>query len=477
MPIRTHERELTRGLWLRDQAERASVLVDRPDGHLPLAQIAFESRRARILLCMFGGRRLLDVSVQPGAFARVVASEALGAHRDGNAWCSAVEAAVARSACERSMWRRSEAAMRGLVPLLTGLAFPVLASAYDLGARPVAEVPRWAEHVLSRATAREAAVAAFGTRATRRTTRALACSLVPDADAPDGATVALGPLCLALIGRNTLEPDQIVEVLSATRVWHASPAWLPTGRLEASARVLSGLGPSAATRLLLDAAGEQRGIEVLIDTLDLYQHLRHHFPTAPPGRLDALRGACSELAPAPIGPTVAAATPRRRVESRRRNERHGAQHHGSYGGLPQVGALADVAAPPVEIFTPRNAPHTRSIRLPATFLYPTVLRELEHTSEGDIRLVLPHTPSELAGWGNRLGNCLGTFTRAVATGASWIIGVEHCGVLAACAEIDPTSRRVRQLLAAHNRPPSAALVESTLHLLVDRGAIRAVSSA
>lgn len=475
MPLRAVERELTDGLRLRVQEDRASVLVDRPGGLLPLAQVTFEPRRARIMLAMFGGRRLLDVTVQPGAIARVVASEAIASRHDGNAWCAAIEAAIARTAHERGLWQRSEAAPRGLVPLLTGLAFPILASVYDLGARPVSEVPRWAEHVVSQPSAREAAVAAFGARATRRTTRALASSLVPNADAPDDATVALGPLCLALMGRHALEPDQIVEVLAATQTWHAPPIWLAMTRLDSAARILAGFGPAAGARLLLDAAAREHGIEVLLDTLDLYQCLRHEFPTVPPGRLDDLRGACLALAPVPLGPMAAADTSRRHVERRRREERHETPRHIADEALPHGGARRDGTLPLAEIFAPRNAPPARNVRLPAAFLYPAFLREMEHSADGDVRLVLPHTPSELSSWGRRLSNCLATYARAVATGASWIVGVEHCGTLSACVEIDPVERSVRQLLAAHNRPPSSALVQATLHLLVERGAIRAVA--
>ena len=476
MPRRAPERELTACLWLREEEDRATVLVERPDGLQPLAHVVFEARRARIMLVMLGGRRLLDVTVQPGAIARVVASEAVASRRDGNAWCSAIEAAVARTAHERGLWRRSDIAPRGLVPLLTGLAFPILASVYDLGTRPVAEVPRWGEHVLAQPSAREAAAAAFGPRSTRRTTRALASSLVPNADAPDDATVALGPLCLALIGRSALEPDQLADVLAAPPTWHAPPVWLSLARLESSALILGSLGPIAGTRLLLDAAARPRGIEVLLDTLDLYRYLRHHFPTVPPARLDALRSACLELAPCPMETVAAAEAQHRRTERRRREAPRLSAHAAPVDDHAPLRDRSDGDPTTAHhnIFAARNAPQTRNVRLPAAYRYPAILRELEHVAEGDIRLLLPHTPSELASWGRRLSNCLALYARAVATGASWVVGVERATVLTACVEIDPAERSVRQFLAAHNRPPSAALVEATLHVLVTRGVVRAV---
>ena len=119
----SREQELTTGLWLRPDENRSSILVERPQGLVPLAAVVFEEHRALSMLAMLGGRRLLDVTVQPGALARVVSSEAVAARRAGNAWCSAIEAAVSRSASERGLWRRGDAAPRGLVPLLTGLGF------------------------------------------------------------------------------------------------------------------------------------------------------------------------------------------------------------------------------------------------------------------------------------------------------------------------------------------------------------------
>ncbi len=398
-------REVTAGLWIEAGGDRLRILAENRAGRSPLAEIAFEEHRARSLLAMLGGRRLLDVTVQPGALARVVASEAIEARRDGNAWCSAIEATVSRCGHDRGLWRRAEAAPRGLVPLLTGLGFPMLASAYDRGTAAVAEVPRWAAQVLARPNARQASAAAFGSRSTRRTTRALATSLVPLPGAPAAATVALGPLCLALVGRTVLEPDQLVDVLSERDIWHAPPVWLAASRLESAARIVEGLGPAAATRLLLDAAGRPRGIELLLDTLDLYRCVRHEFRTIPPRGLDALRDACSVLAPAPAPapaptptPTPAAIVAATGTENRRRaaGRRPAAPRHDEHAREPgdPVAAPAGAGRPVAtrDIFVPRNAPPTRatrSTRLPDCFEHPAALREMHHLAAGDVRLVLP----------------------------------------------------------------------------------------
>lgn len=468
----SREQELTTGLWLRPDENRSSILVERPQGLVPLAAVVFEEHRALSMLAMLGGRRLLDVTVQPGALARVVSSEAVAARRDGNAWCSAIEAAVARVASERGLWRRTDAAPRGLVPLLTGLGYPMVASVYDRGGRAVAEVPRWAAHVLAQPSARAAAAAAFGSRATRPATRALATSLVPSAGAPADATIALGPLCLALMGRAVLEPDQLVRVLAAGDIWHAPPVWLAASRLESAALVITGLGPVAATRLLLDAATRPRGIEVLLDTLDLYRCLRHQFSAVPPGQLDALRGACLELAPTPTETVAAAdAEHRRRAEARRHSALRLAEHVRAPEDPEPTPDDHDGSAAARSIFVPRTAPAVRATCLPASYDHPAALRELHHLTAGDVRLLLPRTPAVLTTWGQRLSNCLGSYARAVAAGTVWVVGIEEHGVLTACAAIDPGSREVRQLLAAHNRPPSASLVETTLHLLASRRVI------
>jgi len=89
------------------------------------------------------------------------------------------------------------------------------------------------------------------------------------------------------------------------------------------------------------------------------------------------------------------------------------------------------------------------------FEYPRAWRSVDGSGDGEVRLVLPRTPAELALWGRRLQNCLADFAASVHTGASWIVGVEVHDVLRYAVEVTP-SGEIRQFLGAGNRAPDPA---------------------
>lgn len=499
MPPPRSDEQLTAGLWWRRTREHAVVIVDDrgnhhtpaagAGGHRPLLRIVFEEARARVELVMLGGRRHIDLTVQPGATARVLAAEALTAGYDGNAWCGAFEAALAREAADRGLWQRDDRAPRGLDALLGGLGFPMLAHSYDRGAGPLTTVPRWAARPLAQPSARDAASVAFGPRATRRTTRALAASLLPPPSAAAGSAVALSPLCLALVGRAVLEPDSIADVLGATEPWHAPPTWLTSTELAEAAHALTSFGSRAAARLLLDAAAHGNGPFALVETLTLYSQVRHDLAALPPGRLGALREACIAAAPAPrmhlpdpAGEETARAEPRGTADpdftadvARRGGEESAADvvrrrldDAGLLVHAPRENPPAREANPPRRENVPTralNPPRTRSVTVPSRFPYPDRLHALERLDDDGVRLVLPRSRADLAAWGRRLHSCIGTYAAAIASGASWVIGVEDGGRLMACLELHPATRTIRQFLGAHNNPPPQYVVDATLRIL------------
>ena len=97
-----------------------------------------------------------------------------------------------------------------------GIAFPLLGAAYDLGASPLEEIPRWAGPVLAAPTVADGARTAFGASATRPVRRALVEAIRP---LPTGQ-VDLTVLALALMASDVLEPDRLARVLCAPRVAH-----------------------------------------------------------------------------------------------------------------------------------------------------------------------------------------------------------------------------------------------------------------
>lgn len=92
-------------------------------------------------------------------------------------------------------------------------------------------------------------------------------------------------------------------------------------------------------------------------------------------------------------------------------------------------------------------------------------------ANGPLRLVVPRTGAELVTWGERLGNCVGTFAAAVNEGRSILVGVEVLDRLAYCLEVRPDGG-VRQFLAARNRPVPDGDVGPVLAAVAAVGVLR-----
>jgi hypothetical protein len=108
--------------------------------------------------------------------------------------------------------------------------------------------------------------------------------------------------------------------------------------------------------------------------------------------------------------------------------------------------------PAIPLRAPVAGPASR-----AAFAYPPAWRGVDGSGDGEVRLVLPRTPAELARWGRRLHNCLADFAASVHAGTSLIVGVEVHDVLRYAVEVTPAGE-VRQFLGAGNRAPDATHV-------------------
>jgi hypothetical protein len=119
--------------------------------------------------------------------------------------------------------------------------------------------------------------------------------------------------------------------------------------------------------------------------------------------------------------------------------------------------------------TPRRAPPTTVARAPdAPFVHGDELRRRfdgVFVAGGELELVLPRTPQELAAWGRMLDNCLADFAAAVAEGRSVIVGVRRRRALVAALELQPDLASVVQFLGPRNRVPAATLTTPVLGAL------------
>lgn len=422
----------------------------------PILRLRRDGPRVHVDLVLLDGDRFVEVSFHPAAASALVAGHARRAGRDPNGWLGAVAAAVIDDAERWGTWSppATSPCRTHLVALLGGLAHPVLASAYEAGTAPVGEVPRWASAALAAIAAADAAVELFGPR---RATRPVVRSLAGFLSRP---RLAWWQLALVVGARESLEADEVASLLAiepgeedadaAERLPEADDL-LAVGAAVAAApagwsrRMLGGALPGAggarraarALRLLLDVAADLRGpLPAHLDDLEAV----------------CLRAACVDPTPraASVAPTVAPVPP-----------------------TPPPAAPSVRA--PAGWTRPRGAPVVTGRRPAAdlVFRHPPLVRELHGVALDELQLVLPRTPDELRAWGRLLGNCLGDFGPAVASGRTTVVGVRQGGLFVAAFELRLHDRTLVQFLGAHNRVPPAAVVRPVVAELARRALVAA----
>jgi hypothetical protein len=102
------------------------------------------------------------------------------------------------------------------------------------------------------------------------------------------------------------------------------------------------------------------------------------------------------------------------------------------------------------LLAPRATQPTSANRLASPDLNLTSVIDDVCLADG-LSLHVPRSTAELEAWGRRMGNCLGSYGRAVTSGRSLIVGVELNGILTYCLEVAP-NRSIRQFLGNRNRP-------------------------
>lgn len=357
---------------------------------------------------------------------------------------------------------------RDLIGLLGAAAFPVLAAAYDAGATPIDEIPRWASPILAAPDLRTAATEAFGDAATRPVVTALARSVVRE----PGRPVDLTRLGLALIGAGTLDPDRIARVLGATGQAPDTPIELTPTRIADARAATRRWGPRRTTDYLCEAAGDTASLRRFDDCLTWAIDLGPHAPFRLPRRLDDLadvyRSRITSRAddPPPPGRPQHPRTTRvtepagETVDNRRIDTTPDAVPDTIADAIPDYGLH----------FAPRVATD-RPIGNNSPIRHPRWLRPLNGTHSATFTYLLPRTCGDLVRWSRLLGNCLHTYRSAAVAGASHLVGIEAGGMLRYVIEID-RDRHIRQFAGQANRRPSAANHTEilahlgTLHVLV-----------
>lgn len=457
-------------------------LLDRQGRGLAFEVVDGRLRAGAVLLA---GRTPTDLSAQPGALRALVAAAA-GARTPVAA--SEVAARVADHVDRHGGWTPEGSTRGDLATVLLGGAFPLAGSAMARGARPIDQVPRWAVAALREPAAADAARALVGPRATRPVVAALARSLVP----PPEATIALMPLGFAAMAAESLEPDRLAVILSATDRHHPPASWPGTDDVALVRAVAPTLGATRLERMLLDAAAIADGPARLVETVRMWRSVHHLLPGRIPTRLAEVARCCRAAMPTdpvdrpslvrgwtPPSITAAArdqdetapepAAARRRPATSRRRPAHG--------------IAARLAEPPVAVpppppraahHQPRLAPDAPNVPVEVTAVMPRhpAARAVDGLGIDGYTLRVPRTPRDLQTWGDRLGNCLATYTAAVVDGRSTIVGVFRDQRIVACIEID-RERRVRQFLGRANTQPDPALEARVLPVLRRHGLVAA----
>lgn len=406
---------------------------------------------------MPGLARVIDVSVQPSTACRALAEAAWNARLEASAVEESTREAITAAVQVSDAWNPTAAV--ALTGWFGGISFPLLGAAYDEGATPVAEVPRWAEQVLAARSFGQGAVLAFGRRATRPVKRALVEAVRP----LPGGQISLGALALALMGREVLQPDRIARVLSCDRVEHPVADLPDPSTINSASRVFHHWGEVRTEKVLIEAADRPDGLAVLMKSVGYALQLGDHGPTGRlPNRLSELHDTYRVLVPSATerpGPTPrrcgSAGTRANRGRGEARVEDRRAHH--------------PVLAPPPTPATAARVPSARRIAMPAN------IRALDGTASGDLVFVVPRTVGDLTRWGRLLSNCLGDFGPSVDAGRSVIIGVERDRRLTYAIEITDGGN-IRQFNGRANRLPSDLDRRNVLMALVRAGAINPMSA-
>lgn len=421
---------------------RNARVVDVEVAGRPVLRVARGDDRVTLGLVMPGIDRTVDVSVSPVTALRALHDAAQrGATPPGRA----------EADLRAALYDLGDRATAGpvsadvpLVALLGAAAFPILAAAYDAGAAPLEEVPRWASDILAASTVRVAATRAFGATATRPVVAALARSLLRG----PGEPVDLSRLGLALIGTGVLEPDQLAGVLTAPG--EAPGATVAPGlspsQIREARRAAARWGAERTSTYLRSAAIDADHRQLFTECLRWAIDLGAHAPLRLPRDLADL----SVLYRSQVRSVAEPPSPPQRRETR---------VHAPVDPAPEPRTDPPVVrrpggtAPNYGLHLAPRVAHAPTVTNGTRIPHPRWLRRVDDTTTATFRFVLPRTCGDLVRWARLLGNCLDSYQAAAVTGASHLVGIEAGGLIRYVIELTP-DRHIRQFAGQANRGPS-----------------------
>jgi hypothetical protein len=473
------------GAGLTASTDRAVLLIRFPGA---CSAIKFDALNDRVTASLvFGSASIaVNVSFQPGAIVREIDQTAREWSVDPNRWRVAILS-------ELREWSGSldwcEPFADNLLAAVGAVTHPLLACVYERGAEPLSELPRWALPVLRSLHATHAGRALAGEQSNRRLARAVVSSLI----APDGQTVALGLLALGVIGAGLVTADELANVLE-TPTNGAGAAVPSVDEITAARRGLALFPPGRRAALLIDTA-RHHDAHALAATMTQLWWVKDHAERPLPAKLKHLTELVARLVPAltpaavPATLAPAPACPHQVTPTADQLEldiiphpadtpptsaTHAATARTSNRPAPVDNPALAPAAAPLSPAVRRQAtiplaPPTEDGSHPASWPVPQALSRINRHRGDGLLFDVPTSNNELAWWGRELYNCLATYGGAVYRQESWLIGVRRDDRLIACAEVVPSTRRVRQLLGPRNQPLPHAVHHATLRALTECG--------
>ncbi len=421
-------------------------LIQHGDDVIAALSVDQTEGRARLGLAFFGGDRIVDVSIQPGAWVGRIRQSASRFGANPDRWEAEIRRELLSGGSSEGWWTPASVDPESLdlVGLAARSAWPLLRHCTD----DVREIPRWATGLLRGPDPVSAVRRQFHTRASRPLIRAVAQQL---SGSVDWWTLACVLACHSLdADRSARLLDPIEEAASPTHVCSVE-------QFRMLERLLGDQPPATVLRFLRSA--DEGGPRRILRSLDQWRRAADRVGEIPPTVAEAERRIIAMGEPRPATMAIPASA-------------------------PVAEPVIDLVASDVpELLRPlaasgerepwqraRHAPRAGDVEIPTAFDHSMWDRAYHRERHGRVDLLLPADPAHLVEWSRLLRNCLDDYVPAVAARQCTVLAVRVDEVIVGAVEVDPTGR-VRQLMGPANRPLASWVDDAVM------GIVRKVNSA